>query len=64
MQIERVDPKYPLIAWAKRRMPTMTTNLQQVANTKNVYRILTISFSSLDSKSFLKIQFLDVLSFS
>jgi len=30
----------------------MTTNLQQVANTKNVYRILTISFSSLDSKSF------------
>ena len=33
-------------------MPTKTTNLQQVANTKNVYRILIINFSSHDSKSF------------
>jgi hypothetical protein len=33
-------------------MPTMTTNLQLVANTKNVYHILIINFSSHDSKSF------------
>jgi hypothetical protein len=45
MQKERVETKYPLIAWAKRRMPTMTTNLQLVANTKNVYHILIINFS-------------------
>ena len=52
MQIERVETKYPLISWAKRKMPTKTTNLQQVANTKNVYRISIINFSSHDSKSF------------
>ena len=54
MQIERVETKYPLISWAKRKMPTKTTNLQQVANTKNVYRISIINFSSHDSKSFEK----------
>jgi hypothetical protein len=52
MQIERGDKKYPLISWAKRKMPTKTTNLQQVANTKNVYRISIIKFSSHDSKNF------------
>jgi len=52
MQKERADPQSPLISWAKRRMPTKTTNLQQVANTKNVYRISIINFSSHDSKSF------------
>ena len=52
MQIERVETKYPLISWAKRKMPTKTTNLQQVANTKNVYRISIINFSSHDSKNF------------
>ena len=52
MQKERVDPQSPLISWAKRRMPTMTKNLQLVANTKNVYHILIINFSSHDSKSF------------
>ena len=52
MQKKRVEPQFPLISWAKRRMPTMTTNLQQVANTKNVYRISIINFSSHDSKSF------------
>ena len=52
MQKERVETKYPLISWAKRKMPTKTTNLQQVANTKNVYHILIINFSSYDSKSF------------
>ena len=54
MQKERLETKYPLTSWAKRRMPTKTTNLQQVVNNKNVYRILTISFSSHNSKIFLK----------
>ena len=52
MQKERVGKKFLLISWAKRKIPTKTTNLQQVANTKNVYHILIINFSSLDSKSF------------
>ena len=52
MRKERVGKKFPPISWAKRKMPTKTTNLQQVANTKNVYRISIINFSSHDSKSF------------
>ena len=52
MQKERVETKYPLISWAKRKMPTKTKDLQQVANTKNIYHILITNFSSHDSKSF------------
>jgi hypothetical protein len=52
MRIERVGKKYLLILGAMKRMTTKTTNLQQVANTKNVYRISIINFSSHDFKSF------------
>ena len=52
MQIERVETKYPPISWARRRMPTKTKNLQQVANTKNIYHILIINFSLFFSFTF------------